>query len=108
MNRKDRLRIKLVMYTLLESRTFILNYYDADLAKKIVLQKGDKDRHGMLLFTLESVIPFEKTKTSVDNILEELLREVRLVNNTVELLYFAENSIPDYVNRLRNNIILVE
>ncbi len=96
------------MYTLIESRTFILNHYDVDLANKIVLQKGDKDRHKMLLFVLKSVIPFERMINSVDDIFGELLREVGLVNDTVELFYFAKNRIPDYVNRLRNNVILVE
>ncbi len=107
MNRKDRLGIKLLMYSLLESRSFILNHYDKLTAEAIVTSKGDKDRHSMLSFTLESIVPFEGFEFTVINPLISDLREEIKNLNTFELLVFAEERIPYYVDELRKNIILV-
>ena len=105
MNDKDRLQIKLILYSLLESRSFILHHYNKSTAEAIVACKGDKDRHSMLGFTLESIALFEGFEsTAINQLIESLTREVETFN-TSELLTFAQERIPYYVDELRKYII---
>ena len=105
MNDKDRLQVKLMMYSLLESRSFILHHYDQALAEAIVTRQGDTDRHGMLRFTLQSIVPFEGFDSLVVNqLISELLREVETFN-TSELLVFAKERIPYYVDQLHSQLV---
>lgn len=99
---KDRIRVKLVMYCLLEIRTFVLHQYDPELTEQITNKIGNRDRHRMLLFTLRTLLPFkESISKSIDDILEDLVTDARHVNDSRELFIFAEERIPSYVNRLR-------
>ncbi|WP_242258309.1 hypothetical protein [Streptococcus thoraltensis] len=105
MNHKDKLQIKLIIYSLLESRNFILHHYDKATAEAIVVSKGDKDRHSMLGFTLESIVPFEGFESNVVNqLISELMREVETFN-TFELLAFAKERIPYYVDQLCSQLV---
>lgn len=109
MSRKDRLRIKLLMYTLIESRLFILNHYDTDLSENLSILESDGYRHGMLRFTLVSISFFnEPIPELIDTLLKELLKETDYPFSTAELLYFAKHRIPVYIDRLRDNLILIE
>ncbi|MCK1226171.1 hypothetical protein [Streptococcus uberis] len=103
---KDRLRVKLILYCLIEIREFVLSQYTSELMEKINKKLGDRDGHGMLLLTLRNLLPFyESISSIVDDVLNELVNDARHVNNSKDLFVFADETIPNYINRLRYLIL---
>lgn len=103
---KDRLRVKLIIYCLIETREFVLTQYTSELMEKINKKLGDRDRHGMLLLTLRNLLPFTESISSiVDETLKSLVNDARNVNDSKELFVFADEMIPNYVNKLRYLIL---
>ncbi|EHI68990.1 hypothetical protein STRIC_1825 [Streptococcus ictaluri 707-05] len=74
--------------------------------EKINKKLGDRDGHGMLLLTLRNLLPFkESISIIVDEIFKSLVNDARHVNDSKELFVFADEMIPNYINKLRYLIL---
>ncbi|MBF0779367.1 hypothetical protein [Streptococcus cuniculi] len=105
MDDKEKLYLKLYIFSLERIREFVLSHYDEALARKITQNLASRDNQHMARYCFQALrLDFsitENMKSRVASCFEAFLRDSEQVTSTEQLFEFAKNTIPTYLCTFR-------
>lgn len=108
MTDKERLYIKLLIYSLKRTQEFVLGQLDEELADRLNGEIVFQEDFHMLTFCFKSLDPdfFEKNiiNPELEDYYRKLIQKMKRITTSKSLYNFAKNDIDDYILQLQSQL----